>query len=849
MQMRCALWFALITITMSLVWAQESPVGKPDSSRQLTALLLKDASPQTRESVIEEVDKAGGHVVHVLPSGLLIAEQPAHEKLSFLGSGVELASTEKINLKSLAPLQLAAARAWNHLLDPPIDKPGRVEHYPGSCTEGTESLRKNAPPGKTSEFMIGRVVVSLIYPFCEDSEECTVSVPFNQSELDEILARTVEAMDWWASQEPDAQLTFFYEPVKAVAISREPDVDCPPAPSGCVQLDDPFRSETLAALGYPGIDPITQEREYVDDLRHGLQPATSQGWEADWGFIVYVPKSVDAHRSYAIDGGPYEVVWDGINADTIAHETGHVFRAKDEYKGIWPWEQCQITPYCRSCYLGRVITGNGNHGFVNEYSIMKGSIMVGVSSYSRAALGWRNSDATHAGWSEEYILDSGTQYADIIAEDFDGSATVDIAAITATAPSTVTVWSNLGHGSFLREAEWELRSQATSLAWDWVLHSLIVAEVGGPIRRWKRSDDGSWQEEVDWIIEADARALAWLDINYDNRNDLVVALDGGGIEAYTPAADYSKWVQIDAPSTSAVCDAIDMGDFNEDDLPDLVAATSSGLYLWRSDSQGNWILTDHLLADFWLRDVWATDLNGDHHFDLATSLLEGGVRMYVGDGQGALSTFPHPSTGKGRQIWLADFDHNLSLDLALGTWNPPGVQVWLNVDEAGQWNLGPGSEENARVGQIAVADFNSDGFMDIARTTAHERLVWVRFNKGLTGDHLLDPVDTIPEVTSLYQAGCQGSTVIMQGIARDIPLPTGYGTTDITINSVTEVEYRVLGGSWQPAQALDGAFDEESEEFIFNITGPSWGTVEVRARNSVGNSTPIPTSEWFFCFP
>jgi hypothetical protein len=90
--------------------------------------------------------------------------------------------------------------------------------------------------------------------------------------------------------------------------------------------------------------------------------------------------------------------------------------------------------------------------------------------------------------------------------------------------------------------------------------------------------------------------------------------------------------------------------------------------------------------------------------------------------------------------------------------------------------------------------------------------------------------------------------VLLQGVARDVPLPRGYGSPDITINHVTDVEYRVSGGSWRPAQAVDGAFDEEEEDFAFEITGVGWGFVEVRAQNSVGNVTPIPTTEWFFCW-
>lgn len=844
---RCVSWCALFVLMTGSAWAHQAVSDEFRSVRRLTALVLKDADPLTREAVMSDVERAGGHVVHVLPTGLLLAELPNTKKAGFQSAGVDRVETDLIDLEALPRSQQSRAHVWNLLLDPPPAEQSTYQHFDGPCGEEPPPTPKSAPPEATSEYMIGTIVVSLLHPYCENSPDCTAT-PFSDQELNVILARTIEGMDWWAAHEPDAQLTFLYEPVKSIAVTREPDVDCPLSPATCGQDDHAFRTETLAALGYPGIDPFAQERAYIDDLRHGLQPATQQGWDADWGFIAYIPRSVASHRSFAKIGGPYEMVWDGINAETFAHETGHVFRARDEYHTNWPWGGCQSgLNYCRDSYLGRVVTGSGNHDFVDEYSIMGGG-MAGLSNYGRAAIGWRDSDANHAGWSTAYELHSGTPYADIVAEDFDGNSTVDLASITATAPSDVTVWLNEGAGAFVREAEFRLPSQATSLAWDWGVRSLIISEVGGPIRRWKREDDGSWNEIEAWRIETFARTVTWLDINYDGRNDLVVLLDGGGIEAYSPDLDAGRWVQLDAPSTPATCDAIDLGDFNEDALPDLVAACTTGLYLWHSDSQGNWTLKHHLLGDFWLRDVWASDLNGDHSFDVAASLIEGGVRMYVGDGSGQLVTFPHPQTARGKQIWLADFDHNLTLDLAIGTWNPPGVQVWLNVDEAGQWNLGSGSEENARVGQIAAADFDRDGFMDIARTSAHERRVWIRFNSGEMGDHLLDPIDTYPGISSLQQVSCQGSTISFEGVARDVPLSTSFGT-DITINEVTEVEYRVSGGSWQPAQAVDGAFDQESEEFEFAFSGSMMGSVEVRARNSVGNTTPIPTSEWYFCWP
>ncbi|MGA1841027.1 MAG: hypothetical protein ACMUIU_10410 [bacterium] len=65
---------------------------------------------------------------------------------------------------------------------------------------------------------------------------------------------------------------------------------------------------------------------------------------------------------------------------------------------------------------------------------------------------------------------------------------------------------------------------------------------------------------------------------------------------------------------------------------------------------------------------------------------------------------------------------------------------------------------------------------------------------------------------------------------------------DITLNTITKVEYRIDGGSWIPgAQALDGAFDSHTEQFTFTIYLPGspsglMHTIETRAFNSVNNT-------------
>src|SRR3990170_5686241 len=69
------------------------------------------------------------------------------------------------------------------------------------------SFRELPAPGfyETSEFMIGRIAVGIIIP-----ESNGPLYNWTDAEIDESVAGIMDAMAWWASQEPDAGLEFAY---------------------------------------------------------------------------------------------------------------------------------------------------------------------------------------------------------------------------------------------------------------------------------------------------------------------------------------------------------------------------------------------------------------------------------------------------------------------------------------------------------------------------------------------------------------------------------------------------------------------------------------------------------------
>jgi hypothetical protein len=149
-------------------------------------------------------------------------------------------------------------------------------------------------------------------------------------------------------------------------------------------------------------------------------------------------------------------------------------------------------------------------------------------------------------------------------------------------------------------------------------------------------------------------------------------------------------------------------------------------------------------------------------------------------------------------------------------------------------------------GYLNVQDYEE------ANCIMHEALNWnlCSASRGQIGwrdsdsDNIPDPADTFPD-TALqpYSPDPTDETVLAyDGTVHDVPLsnlnPKAWSSgQDVTINTLTAVQYRIDGGSWHSASSTDGAFDSGSESFLFTTPPLSDGThlVETRAQNSVGN--------------
>lgn len=245
---------------------------------------------------------------------------------------------------------------------------------------------------QTSEFMIGRVAVGIILIESDGSLDPSTE-DWTSEEKQKVFSEIQAAMNWWAAREPRANLTFYYD-----------DHFTSPLSTGYEPINRSHNDQGLwigqvmGQLGYSASSYFTRVRDYNNALRNQYQ--------TDWAFTIFVVDSSndgdnkfsDGYFAYAYAGGPFMVMTYGNNGygpgdmDMVAaHETGHIFRARDQYSGAH--QACTA----QSGWL-QVENQNSDYGdcLLNEASIMKwppSAYPAGlVDLYARGQIGWWDLD-------------------------------------------------------------------------------------------------------------------------------------------------------------------------------------------------------------------------------------------------------------------------------------------------------------------------------------------------------------------------------------------------------------------------------------------------------------------------
>ena len=147
-------------------------------------------------------------------------------------------------------------------------------------------------------------------------------------------------------------------------------------------------------------------------------------------------------------------------------------------------------------------------------------------------------------------------------------------------------------------------------------------------------------------------------------------------------------------------------------------------------------------------------------------------------------------------------------------------------------------------GYLGVQDWDGSGcMMQYANTwwlctNSSQQLRW----RDTDTDGIHDIVDNFPDTTlnPYFPDPTTEPILTYNGSLIEVPYPNNnpFGTgRDVTINTISDVEFRVDLGSWGGAVPTDGVFDEDEEDYTFSTPSltPGTYTIETRGTNSVGN--------------
>ena len=282
-----------------------------------------------------------------------------------------------------------------------------TEYALSASGRAQDAPNKNA----TSDIMIGNVYVKVV--LLESSGKKDKSTEnWNATRKAEVKSEISEGLAWWE--------TAFYKryPNSPVDLIFHTNFD---------YLDNPFETkyepinrphtsdklwvvEYLNAQGYPCTESnvLATFNQYNHDLR--LQN------NCDWAYTVFVADSkvdpdgefTDGYFAYAYIGGPYAQMtydnstWTIARMDiTLAHETGHIFGALDEYNSGATYGSGQSSSYTqKGGYYGIKNSNAWNNptGHQTDSIMASGALQEAVwksytsSTPSLEMIGWRDSD-------------------------------------------------------------------------------------------------------------------------------------------------------------------------------------------------------------------------------------------------------------------------------------------------------------------------------------------------------------------------------------------------------------------------------------------------------------------------
>jgi hypothetical protein len=248
----------------------------------------------------------------------------------------------------------------------------------------------------TSEFMIGRVGVGILFPESDGSIDPN-RYDWTPALRDSVVRSTIRGLAQWTAfaARRSVPLTFAIEVHAGLATRYEP-IDRMAA-----EEDNWIQDVLTGYLGYKS-DATTLAYDAANGVRSRLG--------ASWGALLFAVQDdssstgqfADGAISHARLGGPYFVTpvknggsaLQGATLDTyIEHEMAHMFWALDEHLPSTGWWACSLkTGYLNVQNSNSLVPAAGYCGTPPVQCLMKGNYPDGLCIYTQGQVGWADGD-------------------------------------------------------------------------------------------------------------------------------------------------------------------------------------------------------------------------------------------------------------------------------------------------------------------------------------------------------------------------------------------------------------------------------------------------------------------------
>jgi hypothetical protein len=342
--------------------------------------------------------------------------------------------------------------------------------------------------------------------------------------------------------------------------------------------------------------------------------------------------------------------------------------------------------------------------------------------------------------------------------------------------TTYTNSNNQQFGPVQRFDWYEYDNTGVGALWQWIpQYDVVLPNTNGNVSVMNGWGDGTFQVPSNHGVGANPDAVAVGSFTNDQETDIVVANKAGGnvtvlLNSQQNPGTFEAGITSKVGSAGSNPVAIAVGDFNQDGNLDVVVAnsTTKTVTVMLGEGDGSFSSSESYPVGTSPSSVAVADFNNDGYPDIAvTNSGDGTVTVLLNNGSaGGFTPAPGSPYTVGNSpsgVAVADFNQDGYPDLAVSNAGSANVSVYLNNGAGGGFTPDTGSPYATGNGPSAVtsADFNNDNYPDLAIANETDGTVTMLLNNGKSGGGFT------PQDGSPFTVGKQPISIIAEDFNGD----------------------------------------------------------------------------------